>query len=117
LARAYEVPVLLSQDAFFHRPGVKDLSDLLQAIRLNCTMNEALPHLFVNSERTLHPLVDVERFYGALPCYEAALKNSARLAEGFNFDLSELRYHYPKNMIPAGFSSQSYLEKLVWEGA
>src|SRR5690606_28766636 len=87
------------------------------AIRTNLTIDEAVPHMFVNSERCLHHLAGIESRFRDLPCYEAALRNSAALAERFNFSLDELRYQYPKEMIPEGFTPQSFLEHQTWKGA
>jgi error-prone DNA polymerase len=117
LARALNIKVLLTQDPFFHAAQQKDISDLLHAIRTNRSVDSAVHHMFVNSERCLHHLAGIEQRFRDLPCYEDALRNSLLLAEQFHFSLDELRYHYPKEMIPNSFSPHSYLEKLVWEGA
>ena len=117
LAQKLALPVLLSQDVFFHDRARKPLSDLVCAVRHNKRVDEMGAHLFPNCERALHALSYLERIYASLPFYESALKASVALAESFCFDLDELRYHYPQEMIPQGFSSQSFLEHLVWERA
>lgn len=117
IAKSLRVPILFSQDAFFHHPQEKDLSDLLHAIRLNCTLDEAVPHMFVNQHRCLHAIGILERMYADLPGFTAAMCNSQALAESITFDLHELRYQYPQNMLPSGFTAQSYLEYLTWGAA
>ncbi len=117
LAHTLRLPVVFAQDAFFHHPQQKDLSDLLHAIRLNCTLDEAVPHVFVNQHRTLHSYSSLERMYGEFSCFGTALRHGATLAESINFDLHELRYQYPHNMLPVGFTAQSYLEHLSWQAA
>lgn len=117
LARRLGRECLLSQDAFFHDPSQKDLSDLLHAIRNNRCLPEAVDHFFVNSERSLPSLTNLAQRFGELPIYESALRASRELAESCVFDLSELRYQYPKEMIPEGLTAQAYLEQLTWEAA
>src|SRR5206468_3339683 len=36
------------------------------------------------------------------------------IAESLTFSFAELRYQYPKEMIPEGYTPQSWLEELVW---
>ncbi|MBI2602595.1 MAG: error-prone DNA polymerase [Deltaproteobacteria bacterium] len=117
LAKKLASPVLLSQDSFFHDRPRKRLHDFMHAIRHNRTIEHVSEHLFVNSERCLHPLSYLEKLFGSFPFYEKALRASCDLAETFAFDLDELRYVYPKEMLPPAYSAQAYLEKLVWEGA
>lgn len=117
LAKDLSIPCLLSQDAFFHAPERKDVSDLVQAIRTNLTLDDAVAHMFVNCERSLHSLPGIAQRFGDLPCYEAALRSSQDLYNSFSFDMSELRYRYPKEMIPESHTAQSFLEELTWQEA
>jgi error-prone DNA polymerase len=117
LAKDLSIPCLLSQDTFFHAPERKDVSDLVQAIRTNLTLDDAVAHMFVNCERSLHSLLGIAQRFGALPCYEAALRSSQDLYNSFSFDMSELRYRYPKEMIPESHTAQSFLEELTWQEA
>lgn len=117
LARRLGRSCLLSQDAFFHEPSQKDLSDLLHAIRTNQQMDQAVPHFFANSERSLPSLENLAQRFGDLPVYEHCLRTSRELAESLAFDMSELRYQYPKEMIPEGLNAQSFLEQLTWQAA
>lgn len=116
-AQRYQVPLLLSQDSFFHKIQRKPISDAVQAMRLNKTLSESVSHMFVNRERCLHDLNVVRTRYGKLPCYKQALMNSYELTQSFQFSFSELRYQYPKEMIPEGYTAQSYLEQLSWKTA
>jgi len=117
LAEDLGIGTLLTQDAYFHHPAQKDISDLVQAIRTNLTLEEASPHLFPNGERALHSLEGIARRFSTLPIYEDALRRSRELADGIEFDMGQLRYHYPKEMIPEGHTAQSWLEHLVWKAA
>ncbi len=117
LANMLNSPILLSQDAFFATPQEKDISDLLHGIRHNKTLDEIPEQLFVNSKRCLHSLPYLEKLYREIPGAEQACRNSLELAESFHFELDELTYHYPKEMIPENLTPQQYLEHLVWQAA
>lgn len=117
LAKRIGAKCLLSQDVFFHNRSQKPVSDLLHAIRTNKTLNRCKQHLFPNGERCFHDSKNFERFFCDLPIYEDAIKLSCELDEQCNFSFSQLRYNYPKEMIPDNHTAQGYLERLVWEGA
>jgi len=110
---------LLSQDVFFHHRCEKSLSDLLHAIRTNKVLAQCKEHFFPNGERSFHRLVNIERFFSSLPIYESALKLSYELNQECQFSLSQLRYHYPQEMVPDAYQGRAhaYLESLTWQGA
>lgn len=117
LARHLGVSVIPAQDAFFSCRKEKPICDILQAIRLNQPLSDIPNHLFANSRRCFHSLPVLQKLYGVIPGIRQMQFNSSQLAEQFNFNLNELSYHYPKEMIPIGFTPQQYLEQLVWEAA
>ena len=117
LAKELDIPIIFSQDCYFHSPENKDLCDLVQAIRTNLDIKKAMPYMFVNNERCLKSLQDIYERYRIIPGYKKALENSHHLAERFQLHLHELKYQYPKEMIPEGESAHSYLTKLVWQHA
>jgi error-prone DNA polymerase len=117
LARHLNIPVLISQDAFFHDRCRKPLSDTLHAIRHNLTVDQVVQHMFVNSERCLHSLRELTQIYQGFSIFERSLIDSYELAQSFSLSLDQLKYQYPQNMIPAGHTAQSFLEKLAWGAA
>ncbi len=117
LAEEYGVQCLLTQDAFFHHGSQKPVSDVLHAIRNNMEMDECVGHMFVNAERCLHGLDNLAWRFGDLPIFRTALEASAELADDCNFSMDELRYQYPKEMIPEGHTAQSFLEQITWQAA
>ena len=116
LSQQLGITCLFSQDAYFHRPEDKYLHDVLQAIRLNQPIDTIVPQLFVNEERCLRDLDILAHRYRPFADCSRILRNGEELAESFDFSLSHLRYHYPKEFIPEGYTSQTFLEKLVHEG-
>jgi error-prone DNA polymerase len=116
LAKQHKLEILLSQDVFFHQRQQKCVSDLLQAIRTNQVFDQCREHFFPNAERCLHRQQELSRLFNVIPGYQQALVLSSELNQSCQFDLSQLGYHYPKEMIPAGLDSQTYLKQLVIEG-
>ncbi|NRA45939.1 MAG: error-prone DNA polymerase [Oligoflexales bacterium] len=117
IARELGAECLLSQDAFFHHNSRGHLCDLLHSVRHNLSLSEASEHFFPNKERYLHSLASIEARFASLPCYEKSLQTSYELAQSCQFELSALRYHYPQEMIPAGYTAQSFLEDMTWKEA
>lgn len=116
LAKTLQLPLLLSQDVYFHDAQQKDMCDLLQAIRMNLTMDQAIGHMFANQERHLHSLPQIEWLYNKMPGYEQMLKTSRELADSCTFTYKELRYQYPHEMIPNGMTALEFLHQLVIAG-
>ena len=116
LARKHRLDILLCQDAFFHARGQKCISDLLQAIRTNRVFTDCHAHFFPNAERCLHETRELARLFGDIPGYRRALEVSHELDRTCVFDLDQLGYQYPKEMIPSGRDAQSYLAELVMQG-
>lgn len=108
---------LLSLDPFMHDRSRKRLSDVLAAIRTNLTLDDAVAHTFANDERHLMGISDIYSRFHDLPIFNEAIHNSQELASTCHFSFEELRYRYPKEMIPPGHTAQSYLTALTWTGA
>lgn len=117
LSQQLDIPCIFSQDAYFHEPATKEVSDVLQAIRLNKTIDQVIPHLFVNSERSLQALPLLEQRYRCFSDSTSIIRQSQDLAARFDFSLAELRYHYPQEFLPLGYKAQTYLEELTWQAA
>ncbi|NLB57609.1 MAG: error-prone DNA polymerase, partial [Gammaproteobacteria bacterium] len=66
---------------------------------------------FPNGERHLRPLSALAGLYPP-----ALLEESVRIARRCRFDLGQLRYQYPHELVPAGHSAASWLRQLTEEG-
>lgn len=117
IAEQHGVPTLLTQDTFMHCRRRKTVSDVLHAMRHNRELKDISPQLFANGERCLHSLKQIESIYGDLPVYEQSLRHSRELAEQLTFDLDQIKYHYPRELVPEGLSTQEYLVQMTWEHA
>jgi error-prone DNA polymerase len=112
-ARQHGLEYILSQDVFFHNRQQKCVSDLLQAIRNNRVFDQCREHFFPNAERCLHRADELRRLFEVIPGYARALGLAQVLNQSCEFDLDQLGYRYPGEMIPQGHDAQSYLRFLV----
>src|SRR6202041_865718 len=81
------------------------------AIRLKIPLSAGGLRLFPNGERCLRPLERLEQLYPA-----ALLAQTLAIAERCTFNLDELRYEYPEEIVPAGETPTSHLRNLTWQG-
>ena len=115
LARDTGVPIVASNDVHYHTPERSRLHDALVAVRLNTTIDQALPHLLPNHNFALKSQAGMQRLFAELP---EALSNTLLVAETCSFDLSaDLDYSLPDPDVPDGYTPTSYLERLCYEAA
>jgi error-prone DNA polymerase len=99
-------------DVRIHRRSRKPLLDMLTATRLKCTVAEAGEALMPNAEAHLRSRLRLAQLFP--PAWlEATLEIAARCA----FSLNELRYEYPREIVPDGHTPTSWLRTLTEEGA
>ncbi len=111
LAEALQVRAVAAGDVHMHARGRRALQDSMTAIRHHCTVAEAGQRLFANGERHLRPLAQLAELYP-----QALLDETLRIAERCRFDLSQLRYQYPRELVPAGQTASSWLQHLCEQG-
>jgi len=108
----YGVALIASGDVHMHVRARQRLQDALTAIRLNVPIAEVGSRLYANGERYLRERARLARLYP-----RALLEASAALAGECHFSLDELRYEYPRELVPAGETPAGYLRRLTEEGA
>jgi error-prone DNA polymerase len=112
LAAQCALPTVAAGDVHMHRRNRRRLQDLLTAIRHGCTLDTAGARLFANGERHLRSL---DTLIGLYP--PELLAASVAIAERCSFDLGELRYQYPAELVPTGSSASEHLRTLTLAGA
>jgi len=112
LARRLGLPAVAGGDVHMHHPARQPLQDLLTAIRLGIPVQQAGLVLAANGERHLRSAAKLQRLY-----HPALLAESLRIADRCQFDLSQLRYEYPAELVPAGLSAAAHLRAKVEAGA
>jgi error-prone DNA polymerase len=111
LGRELDLPLVAAGDVHMHVRGRRALQDALTATRLGVPVDRAGLALFPNGERHLRPLPRLRELYPA-GLLDATLEVAARCS----FSLEELRYEYPREIVPAGETPASWLRSLTEEG-
>lgn len=95
-----------------HVRSRKPLLDTLCAVRMGKSVAECGYALAQNAEQHLRPRLRLANLY-PLP----ALQETLRILSLCTFNLEELRYEYPREVVPHGHTSASYLRQEVERGA
>ncbi len=114
LAERTGVPLLATNDALHASPADRPLHDIVTCIREGVTIQSAGRLLAANAERHLKPPAEMARLFR--DCSEA-VEESLRFLDRIGFSLDQLRYEYPHEPVPAGWTPQRWLEHLVGEEA
>jgi error-prone DNA polymerase len=111
LAEQTGIAAVACGDVHMHARGRRALQDCMTAIRHHLLVAEAGQHLFSNGERHLRSPAELCTLYPP-----QLLEETLRIAERCHFDLSELRYQYPHEVVPRGETPTSWLRHLVEQG-
>jgi error-prone DNA polymerase len=110
LAARTGVPLLATNDALYATPAQRQLHDILTCIREKTTIHAAGRHLAANAERHLKLPAEMARLFRDCP---EAVAESVRLLDRIQFSLEQLKYEYPHEPVPEGWTPQAWLEHLV----
>ncbi|KAF1690081.1 error-prone DNA polymerase [Pseudoxanthomonas koreensis] len=111
LATQLDMPALASGDVHMARRRDRVLQDTLAAIRHNVPLAEAGALLFRNGERHLRTRRALGNIYPA-----HLLQAAAALARRCTFGMREVKYEYPKELVPEGHTPASHLRALTEAG-
>ncbi|GMV31998.1 MAG: error-prone DNA polymerase [Rhodanobacteraceae bacterium] len=112
LGQRHGLPLVAAGDVHMHQRRRRALQDVMTAIRLNTTVDQAGHALFPNGERHLRPLPALANIYPA-----ELLAESVAIAQRCRFRLDSLHYEYPSEVVPAGVKPIEHLRALTWAGA
>jgi error-prone DNA polymerase len=112
IARSHGLPAVACGDVHMHARGRRALQDCMTAIRHHLPVSEAGAHLFPNGERHLRRREELAELYPP-----ELLAETLRIAERCSFDLGQLRYQYPQELVPPGHDATGWLRELVDQGA
>jgi error-prone DNA polymerase len=110
LADRIGVPLLATNDALYASPGDRPVHDIVTCIREGVTIRSAGRLLPANAERHLKSPDEMDQLF--LDCPEA-VGESGRFLDRIGFTLNELKYEYPHEPVPEGWTPQGWLEHLV----
>ncbi|MBN9474163.1 MAG: error-prone DNA polymerase [Bordetella sp. SCN 67-23] len=112
IARARDLPVVPLGQVEMHVRSRKPLHDTLCGIRLRQSVAECGYALAPNAEQHLRARVHLAQVYGA-----ELMRESLRVARLCTFNLNELQYEYPEELVPAGATPTTYLRDETYAGA
>ena len=112
VSRRKRIPLLATNHVHYHDSNRRALQDVLTCIRHGCTIQEAGFKLFANAERHLKSPQQMHRLFVRHP---GAIERGLEIAERCRFNLSELKYDYPTEVVPPGpiiirFSARAHLQ-------
>ena len=111
LARELAIPMVACGDVRMHVASRKPLHDVFTALYHNTSIEQLGRRRMANSQQHLRSLASLATLYPP-----ALLQEAAHIASLCRFSLNELRYEYPKEVVPEGRSANSYLRELVASG-
>jgi error-prone DNA polymerase len=112
IASSGDLPAVACGDVHMHARGRRALQDCMTAIRHHLPVSEAGAHLHPNGERHLRRREELAELYPP-----ELLAETLRIAERCTFELGQLRYQYPQELVPAEHTATSWLRELVDQGA
>jgi error-prone DNA polymerase len=112
LSQETGLPLVAAGDVHYHSPARLPLHDVLTCIRHGMTIDTAQGLLFPNAQRHLKPIEQIARAFG-----RGSLTRTLEIADRCRFSLEELRYEYPIELAPEGYTPMSYLRHMAWKGA
>jgi error-prone DNA polymerase len=114
VANAFDVPLLATNDPLYATRDQRPLHDIITCIRMGTTIQKAGFALEANAERYIKTADDMEGLFHACP---EAVAETGRFAAHIHFDLEQLKYEYPHEPVPGGWTPDDWLAHLVWTAA
>jgi error-prone DNA polymerase len=111
LAEQFHFEIIATSCALMHDPNRQALQHCQHAIREGKLIKELGRDALSNQEACLRPLNKLANLYP-----QEWLENSVSVAKLCTFDLSELSYQYPAEILPAKYTPSEYLRILVEQG-
>lgn len=105
------IPAVACGDVHMHIRGRRALQDCMTAIRQHLPVHEAGQYLSPNGERHLRPKEALVSIYPA-----ELLAETLKIAGRCSFDLDDLKYQYPRELVPEGHTPASWLCALTHKG-
>ncbi len=112
LTQTHNVPCVAVGQVQMHKRSRKALHDVLTAIRLRKTVAQCGYDLASNAEQHLRTRLRLSNLYEP-----ELLLQTICIAERCHFSLDELRYEYPEEVVPQGYTAAQYLHEQTWQGA
>ena len=111
LGAQYDIPLCAAGGVYMHDAGRRILQDTLTAIRLIRPISELGLDAESNGQRHLRSPEQLAKLFPS-----ELLDTTLQIAERCNFSLDELRYEYPRELVPEGHTPHGWLRELTEAG-
>lgn len=111
LSNEQHIPMVACGEALMHSAERKPMQDVVTAIRHNTPVQEMGTKLELNGEAYLKSLHQLTRLYP-----QELLEETFAIADRCHFSMTELRYQYPRELVPEALTPISHLRNLVTIG-
>ena len=111
LSEAFKLPIVATNQVLFHHPDRQPAQHVLHAIKHRIRVSKLGRGALQNRERSLKSLTKLQRLYPP-----AWLAESLHVASLCTFNLDELSYQYPSELVPDGYTATRYLRDCVETG-
>ena len=106
-----DIPLIACGEALMHSADRKPLQDVVTSIRHNTPIQEMGTKLELNGEAYLKSLHQLVRLYP-----QELLDETCAIADLCHFSMIELRYQYPRELVPESLTPIGHLRNLVAMG-
>ncbi|MCI3181326.1 error-prone DNA polymerase [Caulobacter sp. CCUG 60055] len=114
IARRTGARLVAANAVLYHQHERRRLQDVLTCIREGVTIDRAGFRLQANAERFLKSAAEMRRLFKG---HEDAVARTAEIVEACRFNLDHLKYEYPDEPMPPGWTPQRWLMHLAFRGA
>ncbi|MZI92194.1 DNA polymerase III subunit alpha [Vibrio sp. CAIM 722] len=111
LAQQLLLPITACGGVLMHNATRLPLQHVLTAIKKNQALRNIQGSLLTNTERALRSENKLAKLFP-----QAWRQESIAIAERCQFQLDSLRYEYPSELVPDGYTAMNYLRHLVSKG-
>lgn len=111
LADSLQLPITACGGVLFHNASRLPLQHVLSAIQQGCRVDQLGFNSTANAERALRSLTKLEKLFDS-----NWLRESMLISQMCEFNLAELRYEYPAELVPNNTTAMEHLRHLVEKG-
>lgn len=111
LGELFSIPLCAAGGVYMHHPQRRVLQDTITAIRLNRKLCELGLEGESNGQRHLRSLDQLSKLYPS-----QLLDATVQIGKQCNFLLDELRYEYPRELVPQEYTASAWLRELTEAG-
>jgi error-prone DNA polymerase len=111
LGEQFSIPLCAVGGVYMHHPMRRILQDTITAIRLGRQFDELGFEAQSNGQRHLRNYEHLSKLYPS-----KLIAQTMHISQRCNFVLDELRYEYPRELVPKEYTAHGWLRELTEEG-